>query len=722
MPDIVSDATRIYEPPIEARNQVYLDQTNPGAGAAFLAGVEADPITLSVGAAGRRGALAGATPFQQGMAALFATGGAPEATPFTMEPGGPAPGMPPPIQSPTISADEANEQYAPRDLDGKIIPFTDKPMPQALAQLVGKEKTEAIQRESTLARFAATHSGLTTFAVNSIASQVGDPLSLGLFFVPPVGEAAILARVGEGFLGRTVARLGAGAVTGAGIGVVGAGIRGGIGALDPEAATDYSMRDALSDVLYSAAGFAVLHAGFGAGADVLRGLGVLRPLPPREGVIAPAREPALPAVDAVTQNAVMRTAAAQLADGRPVDVDSFFYRPPQADTAVGLALRPVGRAEIVAAPDVEAQARRIAPEAFARYDPLVQRANEIRAQIADPEATFGREIDQQIAELRARAEAARSAQAAPVGATPEEIRAGIAQQTAAYEAAVREADLLAAQRAALIATRAGAARGELGAVDAQLRDIAQTGEIARARAQAEDTLSARAAGRATVMGPREALPELPPSTPLDLLMRQMTLAREGWAPGMSQSELAAANEAVYGKRPEAERPAVPPTPAPRAAPKAAEVITKDDFLEPFRDEKGIVDMSKAPAALVARVQAALDEGRTVTLYADGKPIPITSVVRGMMTDAEGQRWGTMSLATAKDEANRVEIGPGKVAAAATSPEEALLEQQIAQLPPEALHPDDRAMIDEATAAVTEATTTFRSALETAASCIIGLIG
>jgi hypothetical protein len=511
-------------------------------------------------------------------------------------------------------------------------------------------------------------------------------------------------------------------VTGAGIGVAGAGIRGGIGALDPEAATDYSMRDALSDVLYSAAGFAVLHAGFGAGADVLRGLGVLRPLPPREGVIAPAREPALPAIDAVTQNAVMRTAAAQLADGRPVDVDSFFYRPPQADTAVGLALRPVGRAEIVAAPDVEAQARRIAPEVFARYDPLVQRANEIRAQIADPEATFGREIDQQIAELRARAEAARSAQAAPVGATPEEIRAGIAQQTAAYEAAVREADLLAAQRAALVAARAGAARSELGAVDAQLRDIAQTGEIARARAQAEDTLSARAAGRATVIGPREPLPELPPSTPLDLLMRQMTLAREGWAPGMSQGELAAANEAVYGKRPEAEHPAVPPTPAPRAAPKAAEVITRDDFLEPFRDEKGAVDMGKAADALVTRVAAALSEGRTVTLYADGKAIPITDVVGGMMADAQGQRWGAMGLATAKDEANRVEIGPGKEAAAPASPEEALLEQQIARLPPEALHPDDRAMIDEASAAVTEATTTFRSALETAASCIIGLIG
>jgi hypothetical protein len=632
MPDIVSDATQIYEPPIEARNQVYLDQTNPGAGAAFGAGVEGNQITLPFKGAAARGELEGATPFQRGVAAMTATGGAIEATPFTMTPSGPAPGYAPPIQSPTISAEEANEQYAPRDLDGKIIPFTDKPMPQALAQLVGKEKTEAIQRESTLARFAATHSGLTTFAVNSIASQVGDPLSLGLFFVPPVGEAAILARVGEGFLGRTVARLGAGAVTGAGIGVVGAGIRGGIGALDPEAATDYSMRDALSDVLYSAAGFAVLHAGFGAGADVLRGLGVLRPLPRREGAAPAVKEPTLPSVDAVTQNAVMRTAAAQLADGRPIDVDSFFYRPPQADTAVGLALRPVGRAEIVAAPDVEAQARRIAPEVFARYDPLVQRANEIRAQIADPEATFGREIDQQIAELRARAEAARSAQAAPVGATPEEIRAGIAQQTAAYEAAVREADLLAAQRSALIATRAGAARSELGAVDAQLRDIAQTGEIARARAQAEDTLSARAAGRATVMGPREPLPELPPSTPLDLLMRQMTLAREGWAPGMSQGELAAANEAVYGARPEAER--VTAAPAPRAAPVAA---------------------------------------------------------------------------------------GGERGASAPSPEEAMLEQQIARLPPEALHPDDRAMIDEATAAVTEATTTYRSALETAASCLLSLV-
>jgi hypothetical protein len=56
------------------------------------------------------------------------------------------------------------------------------------------------------------------------------------------------------------------------------------------------------------------------------------------------------------------------------------------------------------------------------------------------------------------------------------------------------------------------------------------------------------------------------SNAIDMALRQHTLAREGWAPGMSQSELAAATEAVYGKRPEAERAAA--APAPRAAPAA----------------------------------------------------------------------------------------------------------------------------------------------------------
>ena len=508
--------------------------------------------------------------------------------------------------------------------------------------------------------------------------------------------------------------------------------------------------------------------------------------------------------------------------------------------------------------------------------PLVQRANEIRAQIADPEATFGREIDQQIAELRARAEAARSAQAAPVGATPEEIRAGIAQQTAAYEAAVREADLLAAQRGALVAARAGAARSELATVDAQLRDIASSGDIARARAQAEDTLSARAAGRATVMGPRTPLPELPGSP-------REPEARVAPPPVESGIANDVARELITAGRPEAEANAAAAivqafheTRAARlgitpresfdeanvriaagrkrgleritefgtvgvtewygdaetivrlfASAKSstflhemghvwleqlvndaadsranaalrADMETIQKWLGLTTDDAGIVEAipSRAHERFARGFEQYLAEGRSpspalaavfenfkkwlnnifdfINLRMDPRAIGprINDDVRGVFDrllappESEGGIAGDRQQATAgrsnaidmalrqhtlaregwapgmsqtelaaateavygaRPEAERPAAAPAPVAAGgergapAPSPEEAMLEQQIARLPPEALHPADRAMIDEATAAVTEATTTYRSALETAASCLLSLV-
>jgi hypothetical protein len=62
---------------------------------------------------------------------------------------------------------------------------------------------------------------------------------------------------------------------------------------------------------------------------------------------------------------------------------------------------------------------------------------------------------------------------------------------------------------------------------------------------------------------------------------------------------------------------------------------------------GAYDMGKGGAALADAAQQALDSGATVQLIADGgaKIVDITQVKNGMLYDAKGQPWGSMSIAT-----------------------------------------------------------------------------
>jgi hypothetical protein len=490
MPEIVSDGAGDLPPqtPLEAANEIYSRNTNPGIGALFGAERGSGPFQ-GLSNAMRRGTQAGASWFDR---TLLGTG-------YNLaedQPGMPArPPLPEPEVTPTLQPDDYNERFAPRDLNGKIIPIGDQPMPEGLARIVGEQKTARLERDSILGRFAETHSGITNFAARTVAS-LQDPLNASLMFVPLFGEEAIAARLGGEFLARAAGRVGAGAATGA-LGAV--PLTGLKMALDPEEASDYGMRDALRDVLYSAAGLAAFHTGIGTGFDILRGGLRTSPSRPPPAATGP--------LDATTQNAAMRSTIAQAVEGRPIDTGDFFYQPPRTATAIGLAMSPVERIEIVTAPDVAAQARLIAPDVFARYDPLVQQARQLRAELADPEATIGAAVDRRIAELRARAEAMRGEQIAPVGATAEELKAKIAEGTAAYEAASKEADTIAAQRAGLIAARVATARATLQGVDAQLRDVAATGEVRRAIDQATTIQQMAAAGR------RRAAGEAPPAAP-----------------------------------------------------------------------------------------------------------------------------------------------------------------------------------------------------------------
>jgi hypothetical protein len=194
MPEIVSDGD-IVQMPIEAANEAYSLRTDPGTGAFFRATLQETPSAF-LGRAAERGTVAGSSSFDQGMAALTAQGGVPD-QPLLYTPA--------PIESPALPPEQYNDLYAPRDRNGKIVPIGDQPMPEALAQIIGREKSDSMEREGVLARYSATttpveeitdgrliirhvptHGWLSTLAIGAAASML-DPLNAGSLFIPGIG-------------------------------------------------------------------------------------------------------------------------------------------------------------------------------------------------------------------------------------------------------------------------------------------------------------------------------------------------------------------------------------------------------------------------------------------------------------------------------------------------------------------------------------------------------
>ncbi|MDQ0392241.1 hypothetical protein [Labrys monachus] len=81
---------------------------------------------------------------------------------------------------------------------------------------------------------------------------------------------------------------------------------------------------------------------------------------------------------------------------------------------------------------------------------------------------------------------------------------------------------------------------------------------------------------------------------------------------------------------------------------AATVETAAQLKARLSDAKGYFDMGAAGAKVASEVGTALSQGKRVTIYPDGKPVEITAVTNGMMTDAQGQRWGSTPLVAQKD--------------------------------------------------------------------------
>ena len=132
---------------------------------------------------------------------------------------------------------------------------------------------------------------------------------------------------------------------------------------------------------------------------------------------------------------------------------------------------------------------------------------------------------------------------------------------------------------------------------------------------------------------------------LDSQIKALEVARD--TPGTTAAERTAHNAQIAGLQDQ--RIALGAVAAP-------EVIGREEFLRDHTDAEGRTDLGAASDALAGRVQTALDAGQPVTLYADGTPVPIQSVERGQMVDQQGNRWGTLAIATDNTGGNRVEIG------------------------------------------------------------------
>ena len=241
------------------------------------------------------------------------------------------------VPAPMLSPAEYNAKYGPRGTDGKTVSLGTEPLPEPVAKLIAEAKTEEIERENILSRYENAHSWPVNFAMRTLGFML-DPLGAATAFVPGLGEEAILARLGTGLVARTAARLGAGAAGGALAGAGTAGLQYGLGTQE---ASDYSLREAFRDMAFGAAGFAVGHAFFGGVGDALRWA---LPRPAEAVAPVPEIEPqrqdasAILGASAETQHAAISTAVGQLAEGRPVEVEPFFYRPPQADTGIGTSV------------------------------------------------------------------------------------------------------------------------------------------------------------------------------------------------------------------------------------------------------------------------------------------------------------------------------------------------------------------------------------------------
>lgn len=356
-----------------------------------------------------------------------------------------------------LTPQEANDTYG---IPGHLKFDSDTPEP--IAQELKNLKQQELQRQDVMRRAEA---GVGTNLTAGLVASLLDPLNVASAFVPVVGEARYAAMVARA--GVSVARVARGAIEGA----VGAAI------LEPLVLSaarfeqaDYDAVDSLYNIAFGTALGAGLHLGAGAVSDRLAAR--------REGSPIERAVDDLPRAD---QEALLRTAVAQVAEGRSVDIGPVLEASQSTRSRLmsgTAALRTVDdiQPEIrlnIETPGADDFFRRIAPDLADKVDELKTRQETYRRwldELRDPAIDqVAQPFDARIAELEAQRAKASAKNRARIG---------------------REIDTLLSERDAAVRAASAAdspdmvrVREELLATDIALRDIAES--VSRVTAKAE---------------------------------------------------------------------------------------------------------------------------------------------------------------------------------------------------------------------------------------------
>jgi hypothetical protein len=206
---------------------------------------------------------------------------------------------------PSVPAEELQQRYG-----GNGLTF-DKPLPDSVAKSMYDAKWDELKRQDIAQRAPGGFWDTAERVGIGLVSQALDPVNLAASFIPVVGEARYAQWLAEagGPLARAAIRVGVGAASGA----------AGQAALEPlrlglasQEQSDYGINDAAMNIVYGGILGGGLHAAAGVFSDAIRGA----PGHPEATEIMNAPLP--------VQEAAMRTAIAQTADDRPVDVAPVF--------------------------------------------------------------------------------------------------------------------------------------------------------------------------------------------------------------------------------------------------------------------------------------------------------------------------------------------------------------------------------------------------------------
>lgn len=234
----------------------------------------------------------------------------------------------PAVKAPLLSSEEANSRYG---IKGRLTFEAETPEP--VAEELFRLKQREIELQDIRRR---ANAGIGTALTAGVLGSLLDPLNIGLAFVPVVGQArqaALAARLGVG---------GGRAATGAIEGAVGAAL------IEPlvlsvarEEQADYTAVDSVLNIAFGTAIGGGLHFGAGFVGDRLR---------------ARAEAPALPKLiddlPVQDQAALLRTAVAQIVEGRPVDIAPVLDATPafrvnqEIIAAVQAATQPDGKVSV----------------------------------------------------------------------------------------------------------------------------------------------------------------------------------------------------------------------------------------------------------------------------------------------------------------------------------------------------------------------------------------